>query len=343
MKLSPRDAPAFFAKPNPDAAGLLIYGPDAMRIALRRAEVIKALIGPQGEEEMRLTRLPAGDLRKDPAQVLDALKSVSFFPGPRVIFVEDATENAAPPILNALGDWQQGDAFLIVTAGQLKATSKLRKGFETHKNAYATGIYDDPPGRDEIERTLKQAGITATDRDIMTALTDLARGLDPGDFRQTMEKLALYKLGDDTALTTEDIAACAPASTEADLDDILHIVAESRLQEIGPLLRRLQAQGANPVSLTIAAMRHFRTLYAAASDPGGAAAGIGKLRPPLYGPRRDRMLRQTQAWGVHKLEGALGIITDTDLALRSAGQTAPQMAVVERAFIRLAMLREKRN
>jgi DNA polymerase-3 subunit delta len=342
MKLSPRDAASYFAKPNPEATGLLIYGPDAMRIALRRQEVIKALIGEKGDEEMRLTRIPAADLRKDPAQAMDAMKAVSFFPGARAVLVEDANDTAAPAILNALEDWQDGDAQLIVTAGQLKATSKLRKGFEAHKNAYATGIYDDPPSREEIERTLQDAGLSVPDRDIMTALTDLARALDPGDFRQTMEKLALFKLGDTSPVSADDVAACAPASTEADLDDILHVVAESRTQEIGPLLRRLQSQGANPVSLTIAAMRHFRTLYSAASDPGGAAAGIGRVRPPVFGPRRDRMLRQAQGWGMHKLETALGLLTDTDLSLRSAAQTAPQMAVVERAFIRLSMLGAQR-
>ena len=338
MKLSTRDAPGYFAKPDPNSAGLLIYGPDAMRIALRRQEVIKALIGEAGEEEMRLTRIPAGDLRKDPAQVLDALKAVSFFPGPCAVFVEGATDQTAPPILAALEEWQPGDAQLIVTAGQLRATSKLRKGFEGHKAAYATGIYDDPPGREEIERTLAQAGIRVPDRGIMTALTDLARTIDPGDFRQTMEKLALYKLDDATPLGVADIAACTPASTEADLDDILHVVAEARAPEIGPLLRRLQAQGANPVSLIIAATRHFRVLHAAVSDPEGAARGIARIRPPIFGPRRDRMLRQAQGWGVHKLETALGVLTDTDLTLRSAAQTAPQMALVERAFIRVAML-----
>ncbi len=62
------------------------------------------------------------------------------------------------------------------------------------------------------------------------------------------------------------------------------------------------------------------------------------MRPPIFGPRRDRMLRQAQGWGAPKLEQALTILTDTDLQLRSAGQTAPTMALVERAFLRLAML-----
>ena len=90
MKLATRDAPAYFAKPDTNSTGLLIYGSDAMRVALRRQEVITALIGETGEEEMRLARIAAADLRKDRALLLDAVKAQGFFPGPRVAFVEDA-------------------------------------------------------------------------------------------------------------------------------------------------------------------------------------------------------------------------------------------------------------
>ncbi|GGO59025.1 DNA polymerase III, delta subunit [Roseovarius pacificus] len=338
MKLSGRDAPGYFARPEPQRTGLLIYGSDGMRVALRRQEVIAALVGPQGEEEMRLTRIPAADLRKDPAMLLDAIKAQGFFPGPRVAFVEDATDALAQIVTDALIDWREGDAQVVVTAGQLKASSKLRKLFENHPNAYAVAIYDDPPSRAEIEAILAKSGLRDIGGDAMRDLTTLARELDPGDFRQTMEKLALYKLDDGAPVSSEDIAACAPGSTEADLDDVLHIVAEARSGEIGPVMKRLRAQGVQPVSLCISATRHFRTLYAAASDPGGAAQGIGRVRPPVFGPRRDRMLRQAQQWGADRLEQALTLLTDTDLQLRSAGQHAPDMALVERTLIRLAML-----
>lgn len=338
MKLSPRDANRYFAKPDPNRTGILIYGPDAMRIALKRQEVIAALIGPQGEEEMRLTRIPGASLRKDPAQLIDALKAVSFFPGPRVAFVEDANDTAAPAILAALQDWAPGDAQLVVSAGQLKASSKIRKAFEGHDSAYAAAIYNDPPSREEIEAELNKAGLTSIDREAMTDLTNLSRELDPGDFRQTIEKLSLYKHGDASPTTSEDVIACAPTSTEAALDDVLNIVAEGHAGQIGPIMVKLQAQGTQPVGLCIGATRHFRALYTAASDPGGAAQGISRMRPPIFGPRRDRMLRQAQGWGAAKLEQALTILTDTDLQLRSAGQNAPAMALVERALLRLAML-----
>ncbi|WP_271949662.1 DNA polymerase III subunit delta [Ruegeria faecimaris] len=342
MKLSPREAEGYFAKPDAGKAGLLIYGSDAMRVALKRQQVLSALLGEGAEEEMRLTRMPGGDLRGEPALLLDAVKAVGFFPGPRAVFVEDATDVAAPAIITAFEDWATGDAQIIVTAGQLKPSSKIRKAFESHPAAYAVGIYDDPPSRAEVERVLAQAGVNNIPPDAMSAITELATAISPGDFTQTIEKLSLYKRGDDTELALEDIEACAPSSTEAALDDVLNVVAEGRAGEISPLIRRLQSQGTNAVSLCIGATRHFRTLYACAADPGGAAQGVGKLRPPVYGKRRDRILRQAQGWGAPKLQTALTVLTDTDLSLRSAGQTAPAMALVERAMIRLAMLAKSR-
>ena len=332
MKLSPRDANAYFSRPDAGKTGLLIYGGDAMRVALKRQEYLKALLGPNAEEEMRLTRIQAAELRRDPALLLDAIKAVGFFPGPRAAFVEDANDNIAKILIETLADWQPGDAQIIVTGGDLKKTSKVLKAFESHKNAFAAAIYDNPPDRTEIERILSEAKLTP-EADAMAVLTELARALDPGDFRQTVEKITLYKLGDAAPLSADDVAACAPTSTEAEVDDILHVVAEARAADIGPVMNKLQGQGVNAVTLTIMATRHFRTLYRIAANPGA----------PIYGVRdRDRAMRQAKSWGAAKLETALGVLTDTDLTLRSAGQHAPALALVERAFIRLAMLGAQR-
>ncbi|MBA85914.1 DNA polymerase III subunit delta [Thalassobius sp. S69A] len=335
MKLPPREASRYFAKPDPAKAGLLIFGKDAMRVALKRQEAIAALIGPNGEEEMRLTRIPGADLRKDPAQLLDAVKAISFFPGQRVAFVEDANETAAPAILNALTDWAQGDAQIVVTAGDLKPTSKLRKAFEAHPNAFAAALYDDPMTRDEIEAELARSGLTRLADGAMQDLTALARDLQPGDFRQTLEKLALYKRSEDTPVTSADIQACAPASTEAALDDLLNVVAEGRDSELDPMLKKMQAQGANPVTLCIGATRHFRTLYTIAANPGGRVFIPGNFK------QKERSTRQAQTLGSERLERALAHITDTDLQLRSAGQNAPAMALVERMLIRIARMNRR--
>lgn len=341
MKLTGAQAAGYVSRPDPQAAGLLIYGADAMRVAIKRKDVLENLLGPQAEEEMRLTRMTGAELRSDPARLSDAVKAVGFFPGPRAAFVEEATDGLAPVFEAALADWQPGDAQIIATARALAAKSKLRKLFETSKTAFAMGVYDDPPGRAEIEALIAGAGLKDVSREAMTDIEALARALDPGDLRQVIEKLGIYKIGDATPVTPEDIAAIAPATVEAEIDDILDAVAGASAGAVGPLVARLGQQGVGAVSICLAAERHFRALHAAVSHPDGAAKGVASLRPPVFGPRRDKLIRQAQAWGRDRLEYALSLLLDTDLALRSTSR-APQMAVMERALIRLAMLPRSR-
>lgn len=142
MILKGVEATRYFAKPDPNRAGLLIFGADTMRVAMKRAEVIAALIGPEGPAEMRLTRIPAADLRKDQAALDAAIKEIGFFPGPRVAFVEDATDTLTPTIEAALKDWRPGDATIIVTAGALTGKSALKTLFEKHPNVFCAGLYD---------------------------------------------------------------------------------------------------------------------------------------------------------------------------------------------------------
>ena len=77
---------------------MLLFGADAMRVALKRAALVEALIGAEGAAEMRLTRLAGADLRRDPAALLDAMKAVGFFPGARVVLVEEAADAARPAL-----------------------------------------------------------------------------------------------------------------------------------------------------------------------------------------------------------------------------------------------------
>jgi DNA polymerase-3 subunit delta len=336
MILKGVEAARYCARPDPSRAGVLIFGADPMRVALKRQEAIAALIGPEGEAEMRLTRMSGGDLRKDGSLLQDAIKAVGFFPGPRVAFVEDATDGLAETIASALQTWKPGDAAIVVTGGGLTGKSALKVLFDKHPQAVSIGLYDEPPSREEIEDALKKAGLRDIDREAMADLTTLARALDPGDFRQTLEKIALYKHGDPSPLTPADVAAMAPATIEAEVDDLIDAVAEARAPAIGPLFRRLEGQGVTPVTICIGALRHFRILHAAATDPAGPGAGIQKARVNFK--QKDAMGRQAGQWGTRALEQAVAILLETDLTLRSASK-APGMALMERALIRIAMTR----
>ena len=336
MKLAPRDASAYFARPNPPKPGLLIYGEDPMRVALKRQEVILAMIGPEGEAEMRLARHDAADLRKDPALVSDAMRAAGFFPGPRAVLID--------------GGDRRPDRHARRRARRLEGRRRppRRHRRPTPPRLETPQALRDPPRRLR-RRDLRRPALPRRNRSPSSARPAPERSparrwpkskpspapSTPATSARPIEKLALYKRGDATPVTPADVAAVAPTSTEADLDDVIDIVAEGRTAEIGPFLRRLEAQGATAVGLCIAATRHFRTLHAAAADPEGPARALARARVNFK--RKDRMTRQAQTWGAVKAGEAIHLLTDADLTLRSSSR-APDMALVERTLIRLSML-----
>ena len=328
MELKGPSRDRFLADPDPETAGALIYGADAVRVADARKALIGALTGPEAEAEMRLSRMNAAEAKADPAALLDALKAVGFFPGPRAVVVDGATEPQAAPVLAALDGWAPGDAALVVTAGALKKTSKLRKAFEAHKRAVAIGLYDDPMSRAALDAAIAGVGLTLTE-DGRAAVDALLPQLEPGDMRQLLEKLAIYSL--DAPADAAAVAAVAPATLDADADAAILAAADGRHDAIGPLMQRLAGQGVTPVSLAIGTTRHLQHLHGIA---------LGTSQP--YGPNRQALARQAKAWGARRLEQALAIALEADLTLRSTSR-APAMAVMERALIRLAMLARARD
>ena len=274
MKLVGDKANNYFTNPDNSHTAILIYGSDTMRVALRRQELLEALLGDNAEEEMRLTRMSGSDLRSDPSLLLDGLKANGFFPGLRAVFVEGATDTNSAVIDAAMQDWQKGDAILVLTANQLNARSKLRKVIENNSNSVAVGIYNDPPNEKEIISIVSRYNLNNFESDAKKDLIALGRSLDPGDFQQTCEKLSLYKYKDESVITSTDINLCAPVTVDAALDEAIHIIADARSDEVGPMLSRLFGQGMNPTTLCIAVTRHFRNLHSAASHPSGPRCWI---------------------------------------------------------------------
>ena len=337
MKLTSRDLISFYESPPKGVAGVLIYGNDQMRVANKRQKLIHSLLGPKADEEMRLTRISRENLKKAPEQAIDLCKAQGFFPGQRALLIEEANETIADIIINVFDVWKDGDATLIVTAGSLKPTSNLRKLFEQKQNTFSAPVYDNPMTRAEIEKMISDAGLKNVTQDSLNHLYQIALQLEPGDFKQTIEKLALYKLNDETCLTHQNISSCIPISNEAQIEEILAVVLSGNHSNISQIINRLRSQGVLPVTLVIAIARHFKVLFSIATNPKGASAGVAAVKPPVFGPRKEKLINQAQKWGPEKIKGAIKIITETDLQLRSANQQAPQMALVERLFIRLAM------
>ncbi|MEL6767106.1 MAG: DNA polymerase III subunit delta [Pseudomonadota bacterium] len=334
MKLQGRAAERYCSAPDGSHAGLLLHGPDAALVAERRQVLVAAL---SGGDAMRVSRLEAGELRKDPALLYDALRARGFFADRPIVLVDPAGDGTAGAAEAALADLGPEDGILVMAAGLLPARSSLRKLFEGARHLAALGLYPEAPDIESLRTQLAGAGLPAgVSDDAANLLEAYAAEADRGSLTRTIERIALYGATAAAPLSASEVAALLPATAEAETERLIGAVVSGQAREATARLRRLLAGGMAPVTVLIQTSQHFRQLFSA-SVAGDPNAALDRLRPRPFGPRRDAMLAALRRWDTGRLEAALTLLHDTDLVLRSAGQR-PDGAILERAVIRLSIM-----
>ena len=337
MKLYPNQLPGHLQTGN-WKYGYLIFGEDQALIDQHRDRIVAAIAGPDAMQELRFDKIEAGDLTQQPNLLGSQVKAQSFFGGKRVVCLEKGSDQQSKVILAVLDEWKEGFAHLIVTSSRLRPTSSLRKRFESDQNLAAMGVYTEHLDNRDITFLLKEAKLTNIDSEAMKFLVSVAEEQEPSTFKSLIQKLALYKFEDPTPLTEEDIRGCIPEFGEAGLDRLVDTVANRDIREIGPLFRKLSKQDSDPVRICLFSKRKFRNILTVASHKQGPMEGLKKIKPPLFGPRRQNMLRQATLWGTGGAERALLELTQVDKLLRGSG-TKPVAAIIERTLLRIASFR----
>ncbi len=338
MKVPAARVAAFAARPDQKTAGLLLYGPDPLEIDVLRTRAVEALLSTAGEGA-DLSRLDAAEIRRDPAALSDALRSGGLFGGRPVVWLENAADGVAEAVRNALQNLPEDAGRLLVTAGQLNARSRLRKLFEDVPQLAALAVYPAIPDRAGIARQLRESGIRA-DEDAVDALLAFAHDAEPADLRAAIRSLSLYMLSCDAPATPDDVAAILPGSVEGEAEDVVAAAAEKNLPAALAAFSRISRQSSAAIEVGMKLGRQFRQLHLLASAPGGPDQAVAALRPPLYGPRRDAMLRAARQWPLKPAETALEWILDAELQLRSSTET-PAHAIVERLLVKICTVRTR--
>ena len=339
MKLTGKDATSFCLNPKP-APAILLHGEPESKILRKYQSISERLVGENAKTEMRVTELSGVEIRKDKGLVIDATKAIGFFPGPQMVFINNGTDGLSNLFSDIIYNYQEGDAFLIVTANKLNTRSKLRKLFESSKTAISIGVYPDPLTTQEIELAIKNVGIQEISTDAKKNLELLAKSVEYNEFEQILEKLFLYKVGDDTTISPDDISKCINLSAEIELDDLINKICEGNTKDLSPLLLKLNTKGQSPTSTYIIINQYFRNLHMLAIQPSNIEQTLSRIRPPVFGARRSKLISNSKKWGVKRLEKALTLLHESGLILRSS-KPIPQQAIMDRTLIKISMMISK--
>lgn len=323
VKIRPEAFDALVRRPPRDLRFVLLYGEDAGLIR-ERSDMLARTVVADLRDAFQVADMTAAAVDADPARLADEAAALSLMGGRRVVRVSGATAKFAEHVEPLFGQ-PTIEALVIVEAKDVTASKlKLVTLFETAPDAAAIACFPDSAASlaGVIQSMLREAKLEVAP----DALDFLAANLG-GDrqlTRRELEKLVLYKGGQDGAVTLADCMACIGDSSDLGIDDVVFATAGGNVAELDQRLTRLYLAGENAVRILRGVQRHFQQLQLARA--GG--------RPVVFFQRRDEFAAQSRTWSPANLARALDLLTDAEIDCKSTGM--PAEAICRHALLRIA-------
>lgn len=334
MKLPAQRIAGFLKSPDSGSRAALIYGPDA-GLVRERADLLAAAICPDLGDAFRVAELDGDALDGDAARLNDEAASLSLVGGRRLVRVRDADDRIGAIFDRFFKAPPPGDAFILVEAGDLGPRSSLRRAFEAAKAAAAIACYLDGPREigELVREVLGARNIKAKPEALQFLIAHL--GGDRQISRRELEKLALY-VGDGGDVGEEEVMTLIGDSAELSLDDVVFAAAEGNAMQLERALNRAFGEGAQPVTVLRAELRHFQRLHLAGSRlaAGQSEEEALKLRPPLFFKLIDRFKRQLRIWPPARTTTALDALYEAETQTKTTG--LPAETICRAALLRIA-------
>jgi DNA polymerase-3 subunit delta len=326
---------AFLSKLPSGIDAILVYGPDHGLVHERLSALISHFASDPSDP-FCVSYLHDADITRDPGSLNNSLFALAFGSEKRTVVVRIADLKTATIVAKSIDE--ERAANLLVSAGDLRPSSPLRKIFESSATCAAVPCYADD--NNAIGRLIDRE-LLALDQTIdpeAKAMLTSRLGSDRSSSKSEIEKLSLYA-GPNRTITVSDIAAICSDVSQISLDQLCDAIAFGDLDKVERSFSRAIESGTAPSQIIRTVLMHFQRLHILSCQlikGGSAASAVTQFRPPIYFQRRDGIIRQLTLWNDKKLRRALDIAASGERLSR--GEATIAMTSVSRSLLRIAML-----
>lgn len=325
MKPTPQQLSALLKALDAATIAVLCFGPDEGLVRDRAGSFAQQVVADL-TDPFSVVDLSAGTLADDPARLSDEASAIGLMAPRKLIRIADVTD-AMTPAFEACLENPSAANLVVLQAGELPATSKLRKLAEAHPRALAVACYPEEGARLEqwLEAAATERGLRLerAARDALLAYGGAARDI----LRSELDKLDLYTGGG--SVTRDDVEAVCADRGEAAFDTLVNAVASGRLAETTAQLNRLLAEGEAGIALLRAILRRIwqlREVRIGMARGASAEAAVKALRPPVFWKDVSAVTAQAGAWTTDKLDRACQLLLETERAIKQSGSAGDVLA-----------------
>lgn len=343
MKLKAAAVEGFLRNPDPQVATVLLYGPDAGLVA-ERARVLGGRVLDDLQDPFRVSELTGEELRSGRGRLVEEAQALCLLGGRRLVRVREAGDQASDAVRDLLALPDQA-GFVLLEAGDLAASSSLRKVIEAARSAVALPCYrdDDRQLGGLVQACLREQGLRAEPEALSFLHSHL--GVDRGVTRAEIAKLALYMVDRPGAMVSlADVVAVVGDSSALEVEDAITAVLIGRGAELDHAAARLLAEGEAPVRLIRAAagvLTRLLRLSGAVAAGSSIEAAVAAARPPIFYRLQKPFADALKRWSPAMLTHGLGLLQAAELRCKSAG--APDALLCQAVFAQLARLPDRRQ
>jgi DNA polymerase III subunit delta len=317
------------------ASSYLVYGPDTGKVG-EIARRLVAHVAGSIDDPFAVSRLTEDSLA-DPGRLADEILSRPMLGGSKAIWLTSPGTDFLKA-LDKLEPVAPGGNVLIVEAGNLPKSSKLRSLFERGPDSFAIACYED--SIDDLDQLIDDSfaaeGLTVSPAAKGALLGYL--GEDRTLSRGEIEKLILYCLGTGK-VDLADVEAVCSGRTTADLDDLNDAVFAGELSSTDILVDRHLKAGTPGSRLLAAASLHLSVLEKLLLDVENGTApaqAVRTARPPIFFQRHGSLTQQLNAWNSQTVVAAADTLARATLQTREFAALESQIAA--RALLSLSRL-----
>jgi len=325
--------------PKDDTGGYLVHGTDPGQIS-DYARLLTISLTAKSSPPGEILRLSEQDISQSPGRIGVELNTIPMFGGRSVIWLRTAQNLPLDEIEESLRTTPPA-AYLVVEAGNLPKTSKLRQLFENAPRLAALPCYgDDVNGVSAMVERQAAAASLKLSPETGRLLKDVL-GSNLSVARAEMEKLVLFA-AKDGEITPETIEAAVGDVLEGATDAVINAAfagdAATVLSEFDKLVGADVAAQSMVSLLNMHLLRLMRVRGAIdAGEP--FAMAIKKLRPPLFFKAERAFSSQIRLWTFERLTKVSALLQQTTLSSRL--NAAIEQAMIEHLLLHIAeMARE---
>jgi DNA polymerase-3 subunit delta len=293
---------------------ILLYGPNEGLIR-ENVNKIKGIFKKDSLEEISFT---GKYINEQPEIFNDEIQTISMFHDKKLIFIEQPLDNNVA-LFESIFLNMPDKILIILIAGNLTKSSKIRKLFESSSQCLSCANYDDDlkvssQQINDLEKNIQKV----FDKDIKNYLNQNLSS-DRMISKNEIEKIILLYSERNKEPSLDEIKSIFNDNADLELNKISQIVFSGNPKKVSVILNKVFDAGIGPVTIIrtlINYVQRIETTQIALKKNRDFDSAIKGLRPPVFWKEKDLFKLHCTKWPINETISNFNLLVDAELSCK---------------------------